>query len=202
MENSRGCGTLLGMRSFLLFLLLLPGLALAQGYRSAGPRAVISTPDGGPLRVGIDDSVRLDVSAATAPGTTLGVSGVDGTDVRVELNANSLATITAATTKGNCTYVESATNLAVGATSGAVPASPMTGRTAVTLTNWSTGKVVHCIPGGTPTATLGKVVSAGGVWWKWEGAGAGWVLNCICISAAGVPTTGCAVQVEEERCYQ
>lgn len=183
------------MRYLILFLLPTAALAqgLAPGHSVRGSVTVAGT---------VDVGNRVDASISTAPGTAVGVYGLDGTDVRVELNATSLAAITTATAKGNCTYTESATNLAVGATAGAVPASPMSGRTAVTLTNWSSGKTVNCAPGGTPTAALGKVISASGGWWKWEGAGSGWVLSCICVAANGSATTGCTVQVEEEKCYQ
>jgi len=40
--------------------------------------------DGGAIRVGVDESIRLDVSATTGPGVTLGVSGVDGSRLAVE----------------------------------------------------------------------------------------------------------------------
>ena len=52
----------------------------------AAPTTVsVVTPDGGPLRVGIDDAVRLDVSSAQPEGTTYAVSGLAGGPVLSEV---------------------------------------------------------------------------------------------------------------------
>lgn len=122
---------------------------------------------------------------------------------QVSLTSASLATITAATGKGQCTYVEGNPAATLGNTATSIPASPMASRTAITITNTSTvaNKRVQCVPGGTASATLGKPIYSQGATWKWEGAQAGWTLSCICVDN-GSASTGCTYQVEEERCYQ
>lgn len=164
------------------------------GMGATGPKLEVTGPLGAPVS-----------TTATISGTLPGFAAVptvalqNGT--QVALTSASLATLTAATGKGNCTYVESSPTLALGATATAMPVSPMASRTAVTVTNHTSNRTLTCVPGGTASATLGKVIPISGGWWKWEGAQAGWTLTCICLNN-GTPATGCLIQIEEERCYQ
>lgn len=168
-----------------------PGTYLGVAGDSTGSRLEVAIP------AGVSVTNTPNVNVANVP--TVGLQ--NGTVV--SLSPASLGSITTATGKGNCTYVEGNPASALGNTATAIPASPMASRTAITVTNTSSNanKRVQCVPGGTASATLGKPIYSGGATWKWEGAQAGWVLSCICVDN-GSASTGCTYQSEEERCYQ
>lgn len=170
-----------------------PGTYLAVAGDAAGARLEVAVPSGVSIPAGVAITGTPNVAVTNVP--TVGLS--NGT--QVSLTSASLAALTAATGKGSCTYTE--TDLAPGATATAMPASPMTGRTAITVTNLTSNRTFKCVPGGTASATAGKVLAISGGYWKWEGAQAGWTLTCICLNNV-TPATGCVGQIEEERCYQ
>lgn len=119
------------------------------------------------------------------------------------MSSSTINQLTNASSKGACTYVEGGTYVSLGDTPTNIPTTSMVSRTGIIITNTSSNntKRIHCVPGGTPSATVGKLIYPANEH-KWEGAQAGWVLSCICVSSSGTLTTGCTYQVEEERCYQ
>jgi len=179
------------MRLCVLVVLLTTAVAHAQAMLT-GPSPVEVT---GTVGVGN----RVDASVTTAPGTAIGVYGLDGTDVRVELNATSLATLTAASGKGNCTYVNGSPAATL-TTATSIPASPLSGRTALTVWNHSTGTNAYlvCSANGTATATNGIRIESGNQWFKWEGLSGTAPVTVSCLCHSGTCTYGYL----EEKCYQ
>lgn len=57
----------------------------SQAPLAAPTTVAVVTPDGGPLRVGVDDSVRLDVSSSQPEGTTYAVAGLGGGPISTEV---------------------------------------------------------------------------------------------------------------------
>lgn len=183
-------------------------------FSGASPPATsvaIYTPDGGPLRVGVDDSVRLDVAATTAPGTYLAVAGDStGTILRTNLGTASLNTLL----HPECTQGRPEL-LQLGITPRQVPvadghADPAT---AWRLTNLSNNRLVCCLPsldGGVPPVTC-DVPTDGGVAYSYvappdygslEITGEGFTHSVWCRVEGSNPLVFAPVNVWEDSCIQ
>jgi len=196
-----------------LFLLLLPGLAFAQGYpstRQVRGSVAVGGLDGGAVRVGIDDAVRLDVSATTPPGSTLSVSGVDGTVLRTDLASPSLNTLLHPT----CTQgLPELVDLGVNPRQVPVGLGHADPATSWRLVNLSNNRKVCCLPsfdGGTPTISCDPPAD-GGVAYGYIGApdygsieitGENFTHTVFCRADTANPTTFAAVNVWEDSCVQ
>lgn len=186
--------------------------ALAQGYGPAIPRRVTSvviTPDGGPLRVGIDDSTRLDVSATTPPDTTLSVSGVNGTILRTDLGGVSLNALLHPTCTQGLPEILQAGPTPIQVPRGLGHAHPPTAWVAVNL---SGNRRLCCMPsldGGVPTIDcdpptdggvgLGFVVPAGG---RLEITGDAFIETNYCRADGTMPAQTVNINAWEESCVQ
>lgn len=143
----------------------------------------------------VDVKVPSGVAITNSPAVTVssGSVTVSGT---VGLNASSLATITAAAAERICTYaVGDPDSLSFSTTPENVPASPLTGRTALTIWNFETIRAIWCNPTGTATATA-AVPIVHGASLKLEGLDGTTVISCRC------STSTCAYAYLEEKCYQ
>lgn len=182
----------------------------------------ITTPDGGPLRVGVDDSVRLDVNASTGPGvflavaadnagTRLGVDVANTPDVnvaniptvalqngtQVSLSSASLASIAASTAERVCTYaVGDPDTFTVGTTAADIPASPLADRTGITIWNAESNRVLWCNPAGTASDTAAVPIPPDYSAQKFEGLGGSTTVSCRCSSST------CTLAYLEEKCSQ
>lgn len=178
----------------LLLLLLLSGPALAQGlppYPRPSREVVAYPPDGG-VEVFVPGRVDTNITNTYVPVA----GGAGGERLEVSLDTATLNTITSATALGNCTYTVGDPTATIDTTAANIPVSPMTGRTAMTIWNYSNNHTLICSPNGTATTTHGHYIYGDGQWWKWEGLGGGVTISCKCLSGT------CTYSYLEERCYQ
>lgn len=161
---------------------------------------------------------RLEATVSTAPATWLAVAGdATGTVLRTEtsgiagapvltnttilgtptvvLSASSLTSITNATAERVCTYtVGDPDSVSVGTTAANIPASPLTGRTAITIWNLETTRNLWCNPSGTASATAAVPVPPWPSAQKFEGLNGATAVSCRC------STLTCGYAYLEERC--
>lgn len=172
---------------------------------------VIYTPDGGPFRVGVDDAVRLDVSATTPPGTYLAVAGdTTGTVLRTQLNSLSLNSLL----HPECVYGLPELVL-VGATPRQLPAGPGHADPATSwrAVNLSNNRKLCCMPsldGGVPAIACSPPAD-GGVelgyigapdYGKIEIGGEGFTDKVYCRADTTDPLVTIPVNVWEDSCIQ
>lgn len=165
------------------------------GMGATGPKleAEVTGILGGPVSTTVSGTV--EISGYSAVPT---VALENGT--QVSLTSSSLATLTAATGKGNCTYLTGDPTATIGTTAANIPASALSSRTAITIWNHSAAPANYllCSADGTATATHGIRIEAAHQWYKWEGlSGAAPVtISCKCVIGT------CTYGTLEERCYQ
>lgn len=183
--------------------------------------AVVSYPPDGGSDVNIIASVRLESRVSTGPGETIGVSAADGAKLEVDatvtntpavtvsgvptvalengtqvaLTTASLNAITYSTGRGVCTYNAGDPDSLTVSTVENIPASPLSGRTAVTIWNLESGtKQLWCYPLSTASATAGVPIFSQ-TSMKFDGLNGGNV-SCLCSSGS------CSYAYLEEKCYQ
>lgn len=209
-------------------LLLVGGVLLVSGFilkaveaaAQAGPvptpvevkggQLEVSTPDGGRLRVGVDDSVRLDVSATTPPDTSLAVSGLAGGPVETKLTPSSLnALLQPECTQGlpELTFVGTTPVQLPRALGHADPA------TAWRATNRGKQLLLCCLPsfdGGVPAVAC-EAPADGGVSYSYiadpgggkiEITGQNFTHIIFCKASGADPTKSIEVNVWEDSCVQ
>jgi hypothetical protein len=159
--------------------------------------ANVSTAPGSFLAVAADVlGTRLAVDVANTPAVT--VSGTPSVTIAgtVALSSASLTSISAATAERVCTYAVGAPDsLTISTTPANIPASPLTGRTAITIENKETVRELWCNPAGTASASAAFPIPPNGSTQKFEGLN-GAVVSCRC------SVSTCAYSYLEERCIQ